>query len=91
MDINLGPGRTGRIGLHGDDDPRELAANFARTYQLDDAMQAKLEGLIDKYLKEVVPEMANEQQGVTPSSPERDRGTPPFTPGQENQTPRPAA
>ena len=22
MDVNLGPGRTGRIGLHGDDDPQ---------------------------------------------------------------------
>ena len=93
MDINLGPGRTGRIGLHGDDDPRALAANFARAYQLDGAMQAKLEGLIDKYLREVVPEIANEQGGGAPStsaSPERE---PPalLTPGQENETPLPAA
>ena len=33
MDVNLGPGRTGRIGLHQDDDAALLAANFARAYQ----------------------------------------------------------
>merc|ERR1711871_651203 len=58
MDINLGPGRTGRIGLHGDDDPQALAANCARTYQLEAGMQAKLAGLIEKYLHEVVPGLA---------------------------------
>lgn len=32
MDVNLGPGRTGRIGLHKGDDPAELAASFALTW-----------------------------------------------------------
>ena len=61
MDINLGPGKTGRIGLHGDDDPDALAANFARAYGLDGAMQNKLAGLIERYLVEVVPDIINEQ------------------------------
>ena len=60
MDINLGPGRSGRIGLHGGDDAKALAASFARTYQLDHAMQTKLTGLIEQYLKEVVPQIASE-------------------------------
>ena len=58
MDVNLGPGRTGRIGLHQGDDPTELAANFARTYQLDGEMQARLQKLIVKYMDGVVPELA---------------------------------
>ena len=58
MDVNIGPGRTGRIGLHEGDDPAELASNFARTYQLDGAMEAKLAGLIEQYMKEVVPDLA---------------------------------
>ena len=70
MDVNLGPGRTGRIGLHGDDDPPSLAANFARAYGLDAAMQLKLEGLIERYLKEVVPDLASArgegEEGATP-------------------------
>jgi hypothetical protein len=63
MDVNLGPGRTGRIGLHGDDDPAALAANFARAYGLDDSMQAKLQGLIERYLREVVPGLATAREG----------------------------
>ena len=64
MDVNLGPGKTGRIGLHGDDDPAALAANFARAYGLDAAMQTKLEGLIERYLREVVPGLATARNGA---------------------------
>ena len=59
MDVNLGPGRTGRIGLHDGDDPAVLAANFARAYGLDGAMQVKLTALVEKYMTEVVPELAS--------------------------------
>ena len=36
-------GKTGRIGLHEDDDPRQLARSFARTYQLDAMMRERLQ------------------------------------------------
>ena len=57
----MGPGRTGRIGLHDDDDPQELASSFSRTYQLDAGMEAKLAILIQQYLTEVVPDLAVER------------------------------
>ena len=55
MDVNLGPGRTGRIGLHAGDQPELLAANFARAYGLDDTMRFRLQGLIYDYMAEVAP------------------------------------
>jgi len=58
MDVNLGPGKTGRIGLHQGDDAEMLAANFARTYQLDAAMTGRLQQLIEKYMAEVLPSLA---------------------------------
>ena len=71
MDVNLGPGRTGRIGLHAGDDPQMLAANFARAYQLDAEMQSRLQLLVAKYMTEVIPELASEagQKGQKGSSP----------------------
>ncbi|KOO32060.1 hypothetical protein Ctob_007819 [Chrysochromulina tobinii] len=60
MDVNLGPGRTGRIGLHEGDDPRELAANFAKAYGLDASVEAKLAGLIERHLQEVVADLYHE-------------------------------
>jgi pyruvate/2-oxoglutarate dehydrogenase complex dihydrolipoamide acyltransferase (E2) component len=47
MDVNLGPGRTGRIGLHEGDDPRKLAANLAKAHGLDASVEAKFGGLIE--------------------------------------------
>ena len=32
MDINIGKGRQGRIGLHEYDDPFEVASNFSRAF-----------------------------------------------------------
>jgi hypothetical protein len=58
MDVNLAPGKTGRIGLHEGDDPERLAANFARAYQLDGPMRARLQQLIEQYMAEVVPGLA---------------------------------
>ena len=58
----MGPGRTGRIGLHDDDDPVELASSFSRTYQLDAGMEAKLALLIQQYLTEIVPDLAADRE-----------------------------
>ena len=55
MDVNLGPGKTGRIGLHEGDEPAALAANFARTYTLDGVMRSRLQQLIERYMAEFVP------------------------------------
>ena len=47
--------RTGRIGLHDQDDPRKVAFNFSRTFQLNNEMQNSLEellvGQLDAYIK----------------------------------------
>jgi len=55
MDVNLGPGRTGRIGIHEGDDPRLLARNFATTYQLDERLTARLEDLIRQHMESMIP------------------------------------
>eukprot|EP00743_Colponemidia_sp_Colp-15_P005230 GILK01005627.1.p1 GENE.GILK01005627.1~~GILK01005627.1.p1 ORF type:complete len:709 (-),score=133.13 GILK01005627.1:161-2095(-) len=56
VDVNLGPGRTGRIGIHEDDDPDVLAKNFAKAYQLDQQLQSRLTDLLtqhkDAFLKQ---------------------------------------
>jgi len=46
VDVSVGPGRTGRIGIHEDDDPRILARNFAVTFQLNQEMYSSLEDLL---------------------------------------------
>mmetsp|Transcript_2315 Transcript_2315/g.3354 ORF Transcript_2315/g.3354 Transcript_2315/m.3354 type:complete len:683 (+) Transcript_2315:56-2104(+) len=46
MDVNLGPGRTGRIGIHQGDDPAILANNFATSYRLDPLLRDRLQQLI---------------------------------------------
>ena len=53
MDVNLGPGKTGRIGLHAGDDPGQLSLNFAKTYGLDATMRGRLQQLIERYMDEV--------------------------------------
>jgi hypothetical protein len=64
MDVNLGPGKTGRIGLHQGDDPVQLAGNFARAYQLDTTMRDRLQQLIERYMAEVVPGLAAQVRHV---------------------------
>ena len=46
-------------GGGGGADPATLAASFARTYGLDSAMETKLCALIERYLVEVVPDLAS--------------------------------
>uniref|UniRef100_A0A7S3CWP5 Uncharacterized protein n=1 Tax=Palpitomonas bilix TaxID=652834 RepID=A0A7S3CWP5_9EUKA len=53
MDVNLGPGKTGRIGIHENDDPKVLARNFAVAYQLDESMRDVLEDLIKAQINDV--------------------------------------
>jgi len=46
VDVNLSGGRKGRIGMHDGDDPRQLAENFGKAYQLDATMVNQLEQLL---------------------------------------------
>eukprot|EP00658_Telonema_sp_P-2_P077807 TRINITY_DN712_c0_g5_i1.p1 TRINITY_DN712_c0_g5~~TRINITY_DN712_c0_g5_i1.p1 ORF type:complete len:821 (-),score=236.04 TRINITY_DN712_c0_g5_i1:149-2611(-) len=50
MEVNLGIGKSGRIGIYEGDEPAVLAHNFATTYQLDDDMCFRLEELIVQQL-----------------------------------------
>lgn len=34
IEVTIAPGKTGVLGIHKDDDPRELASNFAKIYNL---------------------------------------------------------
>jgi len=46
VDVNIGNGRTGRIGIHTGDDLRTLAQNFAKIFQLDRNSVLQLERLL---------------------------------------------
>jgi len=50
VDVSIGPGRTGRIGIHRGDNAKTLAKNFARTYSLNLNMRASLEKLLQSYI-----------------------------------------
>lgn len=50
VDVNVAPGKTGRIGIHRGDDPKELALNFSRTYSLNATMRESLEKLLQSYI-----------------------------------------
>lgn len=52
MDINLGPGRTGRIGIHHGDHPYTVAKNFAQSYRLDEVLTKRLEELIKENMEQ---------------------------------------
>lgn len=52
MDINLGPGRTGRIGIHNGDHPYTVAKNFAQSYRLDDILTKRLEELVRENMEQ---------------------------------------
>eukprot|EP00656_Telonema_subtile_P012720 TRINITY_DN16420_c0_g2_i1.p1 TRINITY_DN16420_c0_g2~~TRINITY_DN16420_c0_g2_i1.p1 ORF type:complete len:169 (-),score=60.95 TRINITY_DN16420_c0_g2_i1:38-544(-) len=52
MEVNLGVGKSGRIGIYEGDEPAVLAHNFATTYQLDDEMCMRLEQLIVDQLQQ---------------------------------------
>ena len=52
MEVNLGVGKSGRIGIYEGDEPAVLAHNFATTYQLDDELCLRLEELIIDQMKQ---------------------------------------
>lgn len=43
--------RTGRIGLHENDDPKAVALNFSRAFQLNMEMRQSLEELLNSQLE----------------------------------------
>jgi len=50
VDVDIAPGKTGRIGIHQGDDPNQLAESFARTYSLNPKMKESLVKLLQSYL-----------------------------------------
>lgn len=56
VDVNVAPGRTGRIAVHQDDSPRSLAKNFCKTYQLGLDMQETLEDLLRRQISDALSE-----------------------------------
>lgn len=50
VDVSIGHGRTGRIGIHKGDNAKALAHYFARTYSLNANMQESLEKLLQSYI-----------------------------------------
>ena len=50
VDVNIAPGKTGRIGIHKDDDPYLLADNFSKIYQLNDNMTDTLVNMLKYYI-----------------------------------------
>lgn len=52
VDVNVGHGRTGRIGVHEGDDLRVVSRNFAKTFQLDADAALKLETILQQAYNE---------------------------------------
>jgi len=50
VDVSIGHGKTGRIGIHKGDNARTLAHHFSRTYSLNANMQDSLETLLQSYI-----------------------------------------
>lgn len=80
MDVNMGPGKTGRISIHEGDDPNVLASNFAQMYKLDSVLTSRLAELIRENIERssaTTPQDAEEERIVpktrskTPPAPTR--------------------
>lgn len=56
VDVNVAPGKTGRIAIHEDDDPKELAKNFCMAYHLNLEMRETLEELLNQQLQDILSE-----------------------------------
>jgi len=52
VDVNVGHGKSGRIGVHEGDDFRELAVNFGKAFQLDRNVVFKLEEMLQEVYSE---------------------------------------
>jgi hypothetical protein len=46
IEVNMGAGRVGKIGVHEGDDPAQLAHNFCRVYGLSPSVQSDIEELL---------------------------------------------
>eukprot|EP00825_Cyclidium_porcatum_P000966 TRINITY_DN10421_c0_g1_i2.p1 TRINITY_DN10421_c0_g1~~TRINITY_DN10421_c0_g1_i2.p1 ORF type:complete len:127 (+),score=16.28 TRINITY_DN10421_c0_g1_i2:156-536(+) len=50
IDVNIAPGKSGRITLYEYDNPQEISENFAKTFQLKEAGKNELCQLLEKQL-----------------------------------------
>jgi len=102
VDVNLGGGKSGRIGIHAGDDPADLARNFATAYSLDEQLMARLERLLATHVEQVSGDVGEDSRGAqqTPRvsasmratrSPKQDQprpqSRPPRTPQRETSPP----
>ena len=65
VDINISPGRTGRIAISEGDDINQIASNFAKTFQLQKGVRDKLKGLLESCLVQYFQQLVtiyNKQQ-----------------------------
>jgi len=62
VDVNIGPGRTGKIGIHRKDNAKDLAKNFAKTYSLNAAMRESLEELLQSYIDSYFAKLPTQEE-----------------------------
>ncbi|CEL97087.1 unnamed protein product [Vitrella brassicaformis CCMP3155] len=55
VDVQLGHGKQGRIGIHEGDDPKTLARNFSRAYHLDPDTRTRLHQLLCFHMGQLGP------------------------------------
>ena len=53
VDVNVGPGKTGRIAIHEGDKPKVLAKNFCKAYSLNSEMEAMLEEMLISQIESI--------------------------------------
>ena len=70
VDVNITPTKTGRIGIYEGDDIKEVAKNFARTFQLNSSMYQMLIKQLDQHLQSYREKMGinNNYSGKAPFS-----------------------
>eukprot|EP00667_Euglena_gracilis_P003169 EG_transcript_3175 len=73
VDVDLGEGKTGRLGVHATDDPAALAKKFAATHRLDDDLCAKLERLLATHVGQLEAGLRDKGYGQGPASPAADK------------------
>lgn len=91
VDVNVGKGRTGRIGVHYGDDLRVLCQNFAKTFTLDADATMKLENMLRQAVENVeIDRLERDDNAGSPSMPGRPFGlnghasSPAFAPARHN-------
>ena len=52
MDVDLGLGKTGRIGIRSGDRPIDLARDFAQVYSLDATAESRLVRIIESQMRQ---------------------------------------